>query len=118
MSRHPYETFYIPLLLAIATITASLALSLNALPAWAKVALYVVASVLVLFAGILAYQVRKSSKPSGRGGRGGIAESFGSGNTVTGGKGGDANSGVGGAGGNAVVRGNNSVVKGGDGGVG
>ena len=115
MSKHPVETFYIPLLLSIA---AALVSSLSELPMWLTVCLYAAAGVLVIVAAVFAYRSRKSENSSGRGGSGGAAESFGNSNDVTGGKGGNANAGRGGAGGNAKVRGNNSVAKGGDGGAG
>lgn len=117
MSKHPFDTFYIPLLLGIATLAASIPFSVT-VPQWVGYTLYAVTAVMVVFAGILAYRAHGQKKPSTRGGRGGNAESHGSGNTAAGGKGGDANGGIGGDGGNAIVKGTNSVVRGGDGGAG
>lgn len=118
MSRHPFDTFYIPLLLTLATVAVGVPLSGNELPRWVSIALYAFAAILVVFAGVLAYRIHSQKKHLPRGGRGGIAESYGSGNTVAGGKGGDANGGIGGAGGSAIVKGNNSFARGGDGGAG
>jgi hypothetical protein len=117
MTKHPFETFWIPLLLGIAALAASVSLPVTA-PPWVGYALYAAAAAMVVFAGILAYRAHGQKPLSTRGGRGGYAESHGSGNTVAGGKGGDANGGIGGGGGNAIVKGNNSVVRGGDGGAG
>lgn len=118
MSKHPFDTFYIPLLVTIAGLTVGIPLSVNELPRWTSITLYAFALVLVIFAGVLAYHAHSQKKRLSRGGRGGTAESDGNGNTLAGGKGGDANGGIGGAGGNAIVKGNNSFARGGDGGAG
>lgn len=117
MTKHPFDTFWIPLLLGIAALAASISLPVTA-PPWAGYALYATAAAMVILAGILAYRAHGQKQLSTRGGRGGSAESHGSGNTVAGGRGGDANGGIGGAGGNAIAKGNNSVARGGDGGAG
>lgn len=117
MSKHPFDTYYIPLLLTISALLMGIPFSVN-VPQWVSLTLYAFAAVTVVLAGILAYRAHSQKKPSSRGGRGGSAESHGSGNTVGGGRGGDANGGIGGAGGDAIVKGNNSVARGGDGGAG
>jgi len=117
MSKHPFDTFYIPLLLGLAAVLLPFAF-VDGLAMWITVSLCTIAGLLVALAWVLAYRTRKSASLLSRGGQGGAAKSFGNGNNVTGGKGGDANTGIGGSGGNALVKGNNSVAKGGDGGSG
>lgn len=118
MTKHPYETYYIPLLISFVSVVVSFIPTLNVLPTWITITVYVVSGFLLIFAGMLAYRERKSARYFKSGGRGGNATSFGTGNTVIGGNGGNANGGVGGAGGNARVKGSKSVAKGGDGGAG
>ena len=118
MSKHPFDTFYVPLLLAVAALAVGVSWSANELSQWVSITLYTFAAVLVVSAGVLSYRANNRKKHLSRGGRGGSAESYGSSNTVAGGKGGDANVGIGGTGGNAIVKGNNSIAQGGDGGTG
>lgn len=119
MSRHPYDTFYIPLALGIAMLLAGLGLPAVGITISHSLAWLLNMCALLLIGGtcMVAYRVRKNAA-AGRGGRGGTASATGDGNVAVGGKGGDSNGGTGGAGGHATVRGNNSVARGGDGGTG
>jgi hypothetical protein len=120
-SKHPIESFYIPLLMAIAAGFVGFALpELHIrLSSAEATALNGVAVILIVAAAVLAYRTQNLRASSGgRGGRGGDATSIGVANKVSGGHGGVANGGTGGAGGNATARGNRSVVKGGRGGAG
>jgi hypothetical protein len=120
-SNHPIESFYIPLLMAIAAVFVGVALPelhIKLSSAEATV-LNALAVILILAAAVLAYRALKlRTSTDSRGGRGGNATSIGDANKVSGGRGGSANGGTGGAGGNATARGNRSVVKGGKGGAG
>lgn len=116
MPKHPYETFWIPLLLGTASVLTGLTISL---PGWAAISLWILSAILLLLAGWTAYKIRNSPKSfRSHGGRGGSAESFGSDNTAIGGNGGDANGSIGGAGGSVSVKGKGSIAKGGNGGAG
>lgn len=119
MSRHPYDTFYIPLALGIAMLLGGLGLPAVGVTISHTVAWLLSASAVLLIGGtcVVAYKVRKNAAVA-RGGRGGTASVTGDSNVAFGGKGGDSTGGIGGAGGNATVRGNNSVARGGDGGGG
>lgn len=121
--KHPYETFYVPLLFLVAGALVGFAfpeLHIHLSPA-AATTMNALAVLLIIIAAVLAYRaLSRQPQPNagGRGGKGGDATSIGYDNKVTGGQGGDANGGSGGAGGNATARGNRSVVKGGKGGAG
>lgn len=117
MANHPYAEFYVPLLLLAATPLAGF--GLPALVTWISptVAL-ILAAMLFVVSGVLAYRAIKTKAVRGRGGQGGTATSIGDDNEALGGDGGAANGGAGGDGGNATVVGARSVAKGGHGGAG
>ncbi|CAG4890610.1 hypothetical protein LMG31841_01164 [Paraburkholderia saeva] len=119
MSRHPFDTFYIPLAIGIAMLLAGLGLPAIGVAISHTIAWLLNVSALLLIAGTcwVAYRVRNNGTGE-RGGRGGNASATGDGNISIGGKGGDSTGGIGGTGGHATVRGNNSVARGGDGGAG
>ena len=114
MIRHPFNSFWIPLALAGATLFASYDMT-NSLSPVAITTCRASAALLVIVAGVLAYRARSLGRRL-RGGTGGHATVVGDGSQALGGRGGDAQSGLGGSGGNAVVRGNDSIARGGDGG--
>ncbi len=117
--RSVTPTFWIPLLLGIATVALGLGLptmGIN-LPVGSSVVAVALAVLLIIWAGILAYRARAQTDTLG-GGRGGHAWVEGNFSRAIGGRGGEAVKHAGGTGGNASVRGNNSTAKGGDGGTG
>lgn len=117
MANHPYSEFYIPLSLLAATPLAGL--GLPALTTWISPPFALVLAVLIfVMAGVLAYRAIKIKSVQGRGGKGGAATSTGDENQALGGDGGAANGGTGGDGGDATVKGIRSVAKGGRGGHG
>lgn len=117
MANHPYAELYVPLLLLAATPFA--AFGLPALATWISPAVsLILAAILFVSSGVLAYRAIRAKTMRGQGGQGGNATSLGEDNEASGGNGGAANGGTGGNGGNATVRGKRSVAKGGQGGAG
>lgn len=117
--RHPVESFYIPLLLWIASVLVAIAQPVLqiSISYGEAVAMNALAILLLVAGGLLGYRALPGAK-AGRGGQGGRATSVGDDNRATGGDGGAANGGIGGRGGDAMVRGNRSTAKGGKGGAG
>lgn len=118
MSGGKIITYWVPLILgvAFAILGAILPKYIESLPSWFRYAAIILALLLVVLSGALAYWGMGSELP--RGGRGGSAKVSGDDNEAVGGRGGDAGQGDGGDGGKAVARGNRSVAKGGAGGKG
>jgi hypothetical protein len=117
MAKHPFGTFWIPLLISAAFLLVGFGLPALSIPLSRTIVAtcIAVAVLMVILAGVLAYRTQSS----GGGGSGGSAKVEGNDSSATGGRGGDNRSGGGGgAGGNASVRGNMSTAKGGDGGGG
>jgi hypothetical protein len=119
MADHPVDTYYVPLLMTVASVLAGVAVPALEIHIShsAATALNALSVILFLTAGVLAYRTMKGNATR-RGGRGGRASVIGDNSTAQGGQGGNSTGGTGGTGGNATVRGNNSVARGGDGGTG
>lgn len=115
--RSIINTFWVPLLLGIAT--SGFSAAINAYyddpPSWLVPATVVLTICLFAWAGWLAIRARA---PTAGGGRGGKANAEGENSEAVGGGGGSRGSSVGGDGGDATARGRGSTARGGDGGHG
>lgn len=118
MSKHPLDTYWIPLVMSLGIAIFFLGFA-ESLSFNYSIACWVLGIVLLVSAGSIAYRKHKQRQPTpSRGGTGGIGYSQGDLSEADGGNGGNANGGIGGNGGNAIAKGKGSRARGGAGGAG